>query len=64
MSHEAMHYCRGGTDCRETHHHCRMVTRRGDPEKLRPLVKDAKYFCKKCGRTAHKNENLCKPATL
>jgi hypothetical protein len=25
------------------------------------LVKDAKFVCKKCGRSADSNENLCQP---
>lgn len=25
------------------------------------LVKDAKFVCKKCGRSADSDENLCKP---
>jgi hypothetical protein len=28
------------------------------------LVKDAKFVCKKCGRSADSDENLCKPSKL
>jgi hypothetical protein len=30
-------------------------------EKIKPLLKDAKYLCKGCHRTAAKAENLCAP---
>ena len=28
------------------------------------LVKDAKFVCKKCGRSANSNENLCRPVKI
>ncbi|WP_176720463.1 hypothetical protein [Desulfuribacillus stibiiarsenatis] len=28
------------------------------------LIKEPKYVCKKCGRTAHKEKNLCKPVKI
>jgi hypothetical protein len=33
-------------------------------EQVKTLVKDAKFICKKCGRTAVKEENLCEPVPL
>jgi len=33
-------------------------------EKIKPLVKDAKYICKGCMRTAAKSENLYVPEKL
>jgi hypothetical protein len=33
-------------------------------EKIKPLVKDAKYICKGCMRSAAKAENLCAPEKL
>jgi hypothetical protein len=33
-------------------------------KELRPLVKDAKYICKECGRAAAKASSLCHPAKL
>jgi len=31
---------------------------------LRPLVKNAKYICKECGRAAANADNLCHPEPL
>jgi len=33
-------------------------------KELRPLVKDAQYICKECGRAAAKASSLCHPAKL
>jgi hypothetical protein len=35
-----------------------------DFETFKALVKDPKFICKKCGRAAAKEENLCEPAPL
>ena len=35
-----------------------------DVEKLKPLVRDAKFICKSCGRVAANEENLCQPEAL
>jgi hypothetical protein len=37
---------------------------RVDVKELRPLVKDAKFICKECGRAAAKASSLCHPAKL
>jgi len=37
---------------------------RTDVKELRPLVKNAKYICKECGRAAAKASSLCAPAAL
>jgi hypothetical protein len=37
---------------------------RVDLKELRPLVKNAKYICKECGRAAAKASSLCHPARL
>ena len=33
-------------------------------EHMKALVKDSKFICKKCGRAASKEENLCNPILL
>jgi hypothetical protein len=33
-------------------------------EEIKTLVKDAKFICKKCGRAASAEENLCEPVSL
>ena len=35
-----------------------------DQKKFRKLIEDAKYFCRKCGRSAASKSNLCKPIGL
>jgi len=35
-----------------------------DLDKVKPLVKDAQFICKGCGRVANKEENLCQPVPL
>jgi hypothetical protein len=41
-----------------------MVEEKVPIENIKPLVKDAKYICKGCMRTAVKAENLCSPEKL
>ncbi|MCX6641761.1 MAG: hypothetical protein NTV15_00030 [Candidatus Bathyarchaeota archaeon] len=45
-------------------HLCKMVEEKTPTEKLKPLVKNAKFICKGCGRVAVKAENLCAPEPL
>jgi len=33
-------------------------------ERFKDLVKNPKFICKKCGRAATKEENLCEPVPL
>ena len=35
-----------------------------NPKEYKKLVQDGKFFCKKCGRVANKDKNLCKPESL
>jgi len=55
--------CRGGDDCTSEEHLCR-IEKRGDMELLRQLGWDARFSCRKCGRSAHEEKNLCKPERL
>ena len=55
--------CKGGSDCHEENHLCRIVVRK-EFDQDRDIVRDAKYYCKKCGRAAHIEENLCRPARI
>jgi hypothetical protein len=33
-------------------------------DQMKALVRDPKFICKKCGRAANKEENLCDPVPL
>jgi len=45
-------------------HLCKMVEDETPIEKIKPLVKNAKYICQCCKRSAAKAENLCAPEPL
>ena len=45
-------------------HLCNLAKKGTDFETYKALVKDPKFICKKCGRAAAKEENLCEPAPL
>jgi hypothetical protein len=46
-------------------HLCHLVDYVGvDIKSYKPLVKNGKFLCKKCGRVAAKEENLCEPIKL
>ena len=45
-------------------HLCDMAKRGVDLNAYKELVKNAKFICKKCGRAAAKEENLCEPVPL
>jgi hypothetical protein len=55
--------CRDGEDCYDENHLCKIV-KRGDLDLIRQLVKDSRFVCSKCGRTAHNVVNLCRPTTI
>ena len=55
--------CKGGEDCQDRRHLCR-VSKDGDIERMREIIKDARYFCRKCGRSTHEAEHLCKPLEM
>jgi len=46
--------------------HLCYLAERGDCSlaEIKLLVKDAKFICKKCGRAAVAEENLCEPVAL
>lgn len=43
---------------------CRAVKDGAKPKQLRPLVRDARYICEKCGRAAASKKSLCAPKPL
>ncbi|UCE97094.1 MAG: hypothetical protein JSV51_03270 [Candidatus Bathyarchaeota archaeon] len=46
-------------------HLCHLVEYKGvDIKEYKPLVKNGKFLCKRCGRVAGKEENLCEPIKL
>ena len=45
-------------------HLCNLAENGADVQTVKNLVKDAKFLCKKCGRAAAKEENLCEPIKL
>lgn len=45
-------------------HLCDMAERGVDIQTFKDLVRNAKFICKKCGRAAAKEENLCEPIPL
>ena len=47
-----------------SHHLCDMARKGADFETYKNLVKNAKFICKKCGRAAAKEDNLCEPVPL
>ncbi len=55
--------CKGGDDCNEAKHLCK-ISRRCGPDQLRAIIRDARFFCSKCGRAAHEAGSLCKPLEI
>ena len=55
--------CKGGEDCDSADHLCKVAGKK-DLELIRDLVRDARYFCRKCARSAHSDEHLCKPVEI
>ena len=54
--------CKDAKNCREMHL-CKLV-KRDEFEQVRKLVRDAEFFCEKCGRAARERDNLCKPSRI
>ena len=55
--------CKGGDDCNKAEHLCK-IAKRGDLDQIREVIRDARFFCIKCGRSAHEAGNLCMPLDL
>jgi len=45
-------------------HLCDMAEKGVDLQTYKDLVRNPKFICKKCGRAAAKEENLCEPVPL
>ena len=45
-------------------HLCAIVAEGAKIEEYMSLIKDGKFVCKTCGRTAAKKENLCEPTPI
>jgi hypothetical protein len=58
-----VHKCKGGSDCHQENHLCKIVIRQ-EFDRVREAVKDAQYYCKHCGRAAHSEASLCKPSKI
>lgn len=59
-----VHKCKGGDNCHEENHLCRIAMKDRDFGRVREIVRGAEYYCKNCGRAAHKAENLCHPSKI
>ncbi len=40
------------------------LAKRGKLDQIGELARNARYICKKCGRTAEKEENLCRATPI
>ena len=58
-----IHKCHDAQQCHEENHLCRVILRK-DLGRIREAVKDARYYCKNCGRAAHEDGNLCNPSKI
>ena len=63
MGNDYENSCKGGEDCQDRRHLCK-ISKDNDHQRIREIIKDARYFCKKCGRSAREAEHLCKPLEI
>ncbi|MBD3380046.1 MAG: hypothetical protein GF408_06265 [Candidatus Omnitrophica bacterium] len=63
MSIKYVHACRSSRSCHEKNHICQIILDR-DLGRIKDLVRESRYYCKNCGRAAHKKENLCNPSKI
>jgi len=55
--------CDGSQDCHTKNHMCQIIIRK-DLGRIKEIVKDARFYCKNCGRAAHSEENLCNSSKI
>jgi hypothetical protein len=55
--------CRNNDDCHKKNHICQVVIQK-DFGRVKEMVKDAKFYCKNCGRAASEEANLCNPSKI
>lgn len=63
MAFKYVHECKNSAKCHTANHLCQIVIQR-DLGRIKELVKDARFFCKNCGRAAREAENLCNPSKI
>ena len=63
MGNNDVQQCRGSQDCHAKNHICQIIIQK-DLGRIKELVKDARFYCKNCGRAAHSEENLCNPSKI
>ena len=63
MSIRYVFVCKDQNTYHVKNHLCQIIVDR-DLDRIKKLVKDAKYYCKNCGRAAHDKGNLCNPAKI
>lgn len=63
MGKSFVHKCHSQEQDHEENHLCRIIIKM-DLGRIKKLVKDAQFYCKSCGRAAHKKDNLCEPSKI
>ena len=63
MSIRYIFVCKDENKYHVKNHLCQIIVDR-DLDRIKKLVKDAKYYCKNCGRAAHNKGNLCHPSKI
>lgn len=67
MDKDSIHYVDCPCSEHNTAHLCYLVYEGfhlSNPDEYKAMVKDARFRCRQCGRTARNAENLCKPDPL
>ena len=55
--------CKGGDDCTDQEHLCK-IEKRHDTALLAELMRTPEFLCRKCGRKARSAANLCRAERL